>query len=980
MQAEQYVFRAFRQAEGLKNLSINSLQTGNRGFLWMGTENGVYRFLGSGFERFGEKQGIAELDIRDIIRDSNGIIWVASQGNLYHWDGQQFHPAGRNPILVDNQRRIVIEDARHLLVVEKGSLYRLEHDASGKMVSYLPVFSNSMLAAKPDLAHLNGLSVVNEPGKGQIIWAGCGNGLCSWQEKQAGNGAPTLSGTVNEWEMSTGLPADHWEGVLLDRNGTLWAGGFAHVAVLPPGSKRFVDRSIPGSDPQSQYEHAPLIEDPWGRVLVPYAGGIARWDGAVWRFIGQANGLERASHIKGMAFDSAGDLWFGSRGDGLYDWVGYGNWEGWSDQQGLLSISVWSITPYKEDRVLVGTELGPSWIDPRSGQTLPMTSLWKWPYGQIGGMAVSRDGSAMAGTDSGAILRIDPKSGKTKQVAKTPARIISALQDSSGRVYWGTVDGLYRQDSISPVTALQRVKAVDALLRENKRVQTGCQTPGGDLWFLGVNNQLVRFKNGAWTSPQIEGLSNPLRGELLGLSCATDGAIWVTGDLTGTWRLTPSGDRMKAWQLELPAELQSLAPLAIVADHRGWIWLGTDMGLVVWNGQNWRHLTQESGLIWNDVNQGAMKEASDGSMWIGTSGGVSHLMHPAQVFDPTPLTVSLTEFSRGETNYLGSRNITMPWAGPPLLIRISSPTMRNLSELVLKIKMEGYQPDWMITQTGSATFSRLPPGKFTFIAKACNAGLNICSEPVQVDITVLPPWWRTYWFYGINTLAILLLILAVHRLRVRQLRARSRHLESLVLERTRELEASREQLRIQATHDGLTGMLNRIAILRVFAAEMDRARRENRTVALALIDLDYFKQINDSYGHLAGDEALRWFAAAVGSAIRPYDHAGRYGGEEFLLVLTEIPREALEQRLTSLHRAITNLQVCERGAQFLLNCSMGATVFDPHEGQESIESLLAIADQALYTAKAEGRNRAVFRVPDYSTPHSAAFAVPTSPS
>jgi diguanylate cyclase (GGDEF)-like protein len=182
----------------------------------------------------------------------------------------------------------------------------------------------------------------------------------------------------------------------------------------------------------------------------------------------------------------------------------------------------------------------------------------------------------------------------------------------------------------------------------------------------------------------------------------------------------------------------------------------------------------------------------------------------------------------------------------------------------------------------------------------------------------------------------------------------------LVSERTRELEASRAQLRIQATHDGLTGMLNRTAILRALAAELDRAHRENLTVAVALVDLDFFKSINDDYGHLAGDEALRWFAAAVGTAIRPYDLAGRYGGEEFLLILTKLPHGIVENRLVTLHGAISNLKVCAHGSEFQLNCSMGATVFDSSDGPATIESLLVIADHALYDAKAQGRNRVVF--------------------
>jgi len=154
-------------------------------------------------------------------------------------------------------------------------------------------------------------------------------------------------------------------------------------------------------------------------------------------------------------------------------------------------------------------------------------------------------------------------------------------------------------------------------------------------------------------------------------------------------------------------------------------------------------------------------------------------------------------------------------------------------------------------------------------------------------------------------------------------------------------------------------MLNRMAVLRALTAEMDRCRREGRTLVVALVDLDYFKHVNDTYGHLAGDEALRWFAGAVGSAIRVYDHAGRYGGEEFLLVLTEIPPEAAEQRLARLHAAISNLAIRAGESAFTLNCSIGATLFDPSDLRASVESLLSVADEALYAAKAEGRNRVV---------------------
>jgi len=493
---------------------------------------------------------------------------------------------------------------------------------------------------------------------------------------------------------------------------------------------------------------------------------------------------------------------------------------------------------------------------------------------------------------------------------------------------------------------------------DSTRVQSACAEPSGAVWLLS-NNRLFRGFNGEWTRPKIDGLPT-LHGELLGVSCAPDGALWIVGDQDGVWRLTLGGNRMEAGQIQLPPEFRPLAPLAILADHRGWVWLGTDSGLLVWNGRNWRHLTQETGLIWNDVNQGALREGPDGSIWVGTSGGVGHMLHPERIFDSVPVAVSITEIRHGGTLYTGAEQIVLPWPGTPLHFQVASSAMRNRSELNIRIRMVGLHNDWIDSQNGIATFTSLPPGNYTFMTMAMNAGLNAYSIPIKVGVRILPPWWKTWWFYSLCALAFLLLLFVASQLFARHLKQRAKDLERLVSLRTQELEASREQLRIQATHDGLTGLLNRVAALSALNAEMDRAVRERRTLVVALADLDNFKRINDTHGHLAGDEALRKFAAAVLAAIRVYDHAGRYGGEEFLLIVNEIPQEATEQRLTSLHASITNLPVSALGREFTITCSMGATVFDPADGPRSVESLLAYADVALYEAKAAGRNRVVY--------------------
>jgi len=945
LQAQQYVFRAYRQSEGLKNLAVNALTTDRSGFLWVATENGVYRFLGSSFEQYSQEQGIAERNVQDIFADPDGTVWAGTDANLYRWDGRRFQAAGKEPIRVYGAHHLAAEDTRHLLIVDKHRLYRLEHDAEGRMLSYAPVFSGETLASIPALSQLSSVSVVG----GQTIWMGCARKLCSWPDKS--------EGAVTQWGTDAGVPESIWHGVVLDHAGTLWAAGQQHhVVVLSRGATRFVDRNFPGPDPDSVYQHIALAVDGEGRVIVSTEEGFARWEGASWRLIGPANGLH-TGHITSVAFGATG-LWLGSFGHGIYHWVGRDEWEGWTDLGGLPSANILSTFPISEDRVLVGTENGPAWVNPSTGSAGPLFSGHKWTYGQVSGIGANRDGSVWAGAFSGAILRIDPKTGRVQQTAKLPALIVGAVEDAAGRVFFSTAGGIYKSETGAVNTPPRRIAAVDALLGDSARVDASCATPDGSVWFL-ANGKLLREQDSRWTAPPIDRLPK-LNGSLLDLACGADGVLWTTGLQTGTWRLTPSGPRLEAWQLVPPAELQKLAPVAILADRRGWVWLGTDWGLVAWNGKEWRHLTQESGLIWNDVNKGTLTNGPDGSLWVETSGGLAHLAHPERVFDPRPLPVWVTGIERGGQVYPIAKEITLPWASLPLRFQISSPTTRNRSDLIFKHRMEGLQPEWTENQDGVAIFSALPPGKYTFIAMARNPGLNAFSIPVKVQVRILPPWWRNGWFYALCGLTFLLLLGGAIHLYVRNLHDRSRKLEGLVGERTRELEASREQLRLQAIHDGLTGMLNRTAVLHALSAEMDRARREGKTLVVALVDLDFFKEINDAYGHLAGDEALRCFAAAVGTAIRAYDHSGRYGGEEFLLVLTQIPQEAAEQRLAILHAAISNLMIHVRGVEFKMNCSMGATVFNPSGWLGGVETLLALVDQAMYAAKASGRNRVVF--------------------
>ncbi|MGE8359057.1 GGDEF domain-containing protein [Pseudomonas sp.] len=157
-----------------------------------------------------------------------------------------------------------------------------------------------------------------------------------------------------------------------------------------------------------------------------------------------------------------------------------------------------------------------------------------------------------------------------------------------------------------------------------------------------------------------------------------------------------------------------------------------------------------------------------------------------------------------------------------------------------------------------------------------------------------------------------------------------------------------------ALRDPLTDTGNRIAMGQVLQREVDLARRNLQPLSLLMLDLDHFKQINDQHGHGTGDEVLRAVAATLKSQLRNVDMVFRYGGEEFLVLLSGTCREAAAMVGERLRYAVLELQCMDQGRAIELSISLGCSTLLPGE---SAESLLRRADNALYVAKREGRNR-----------------------
>jgi diguanylate cyclase len=179
-------------------------------------------------------------------------------------------------------------------------------------------------------------------------------------------------------------------------------------------------------------------------------------------------------------------------------------------------------------------------------------------------------------------------------------------------------------------------------------------------------------------------------------------------------------------------------------------------------------------------------------------------------------------------------------------------------------------------------------------------------------------------------------------------------MRKMLYDRGSELKAANKRIEELAELDELTGASNRRSIMRALNEEIDRAGRNHAPCSIALIDLDWFKRINDAYGHPTGDEVLRTFAISIFANIRSIDRFGRYGGEEFLMVLPDMDTDRAMRALDRLRIIVADLDWSAFSPGMKVTMSAGVATLRPDENPDTF---LARADSALYAAKARGRDR-----------------------
>jgi diguanylate cyclase (GGDEF)-like protein len=938
-------FRSFGLDEGLGNLAVWSLLQDARGFLWAGTEDGLYRFDGSRFQGFGPKEGLPSHYVWELHEDPAGVLWVGTIKGLARRDGERFVAVpleGADP-------------APEITDIASGPQGRLW------LGTALGPYSGTGAGALQAVPGWPGGAVT-------ALWAAPGSDrvlAAAWNQSRARILA-WEGGRWKEFVVPAALGALKLDSLAVDGRGRIWARSVKGLWFLDPGDPGFRP-VLPAVAPAQQ--RGQLFIDPEGHAWTTTGQGLVQFLETGQRQLSGRDGLPHVS-LTAMTQDHEGSLWVA--GAGIYRLMGGGAWRAHAQEQGLPPGPIWSIFRDRDGQRYAGTDRGLVRAEGGAWRPVPGTSAL-----QVRTLVQAADGALfMAGSPE--ILRWDPRHGGVTRFAAgdgivTGGRIYRLLFGPDGRLWVGTdKGGLLAGSLIGGRWRFTRAEIPKGGAQETFRDL--CLDAAGRLWAAG-DQGLAILDGGRWHRfTKADGLRDD---NVTFLSPARDGAVRFT-------YFEPEGigvARFHSGAFQVVRHLDDSFPPATVVyimgdDARGAFWVGTGQGIDrLVPGRQVEHFGRADGLVGEDTSAMAFLAEPGGDVWFGTAFGLARFDASRDPGPPKPpVTVILSCKLGGAAQPVQEgAQLKVPSRANTFEATFSGLSFRKEGAVQYETRMLGLEAEWHETGTREVRYPALAPGVYRFEVRA-RIGRGAWGQAAALGLEVLPNWYQSVWFrtlagfggVGVAGLLVWGWVAALHR--------RNQLLKAMVDERTRELELANQQLRNQSLTDPLTGLRNRRYLGVCMPEDVAQVSRVHHTTSnlgpervvqnidmiFIMVDLDHFKDVNDHYGHAAGDRVLQEVARLLRLATRDADTIVRWGGEEFLVVARNAARADATVLMERIRTQINSHPFrLDDGREIRCSCSLGFTFF-PLLHQEpdllSWERLVDVADRCLYAAKRGGRN------------------------
>jgi diguanylate cyclase (GGDEF)-like protein len=769
------------------------------------------------------------------------------------------------------------------------------------------------------------------------------------------------------------LPADASNAtveLLAEESGRVWAGSSQGLFL------REGDRWVRFADPQ--LGHAVI-----GALKADRDGNLwAGTDAMLYRLRGGAI-AERIpakgalQTLRTIYEDREANLWFGSYVEGVSR-----VWNGWtrrySTAEGLGNPLLWSVAAGPDGRIWTAGEDGVDVLE--NGRFRHLVSSRELPGGAAYSLLVE-PGQTWIGTRDGARRY---RNGRLQAMpalrAMSAAQVNGIVRDSRRRLWFATSRGLFQLRGDG--TLAQYAEAAGLA---DPRTRVLRETRDGRL-LVGTQSGLYEFRDGRIRAIPLAGtgLDAPHITALYELP----GGQWLAGVLSEEALLLYDGRHWKL--LGRDQNVPVNAPLFIDRTDDGYLWVGGLRGIyrvpvadllaaardphyqvraqTLLNERGDRHGGQKGDCCNGAGNsRGFMK---DGAIWLPTRDGIV-AMDTGQRFVNAYAPVSLIERVQVGQQWREAdpgANWPLPRQARDLRFEFTTLSFQAADNVDIRYRLVGYDDGWRLLenpQQRSATYTNLPAGHYVFEAIGSNNSGVPGRAAARLAFDIAPYFYETPWFYALLAIALLALLwLSNHWMLRRHLRRRA-ELEKLVQQRTRDLRLANQRLETISMTDPLTGLHNRRYLSRQIPLDLAYYRRNGTFAAgdtamvFALLDIDHFKSINDTHGHLAGDDILQQVSALLRGLTREGDYLARWGGEEFLLAFRPLPRSELQALGLRICTALAGHRFDIRGEALTVTASLGLMEYPPFAASPQLlgwEQLVSLADRALYQVKRHGRN------------------------
>lgn len=763
--AQHYSFRQYGEGEGLRNLAVRALLQDQTGFIWVGTENGLYRFDGERFIVYTTAQGLPSNFIQSLKETEDGTLWVGTSGGVITrrngaWEPLQSVPPivyGPQSFASDGKGTVYIASGQGLLSANwAGNFWRVE-----------PVLGVPQTLTK---------AVYFDAGS---IWLASRNAV--WRLR---------GGKLTEFSDSEGLPStEEWGGIVRDRQGDLYVRSADSVRVLHRGASKFeVVKGLPGRNWSSQ-----LSLDSAGNVVIPTDEGLLRPDGTVWA--SQKEGLPD-DPLCCLIIGRGGAPWIGTASQGLLLWAGSHAWRSYGEKDGLTNNMVTAIHRDQSGTLWIGTRYG---LHRMRGSRLELVSKGEWTR-QIRAIRSTPDGTIWVATWNSGITAFDPRTRTAHPVGADQGIAWPEIVglDIAGDQFWiytrrgvfvhPLTDAAGRRAGRSASWRFTRWTTLESFAPDTAeksvyRVQFDRE---GRLWAATLGGLFVQ-ENGTWKRfGKADGL---LEDAIAFLVIDNQDHVWIGySDDIGLARLRYAGGRLQVKNFNRRNGLVSNVVNFLGLGSGDGVWVGSDAGVNHFNGSRWRNYDDEDGLVWPDTWFNAFWADSDGVVWIGTTRGLSRFDVPKQP-PPSALTPTLV-VTDIEVNGRSTADLDTDHPLPPgstVKFGLGVLLFDQRQGLRYRYRLIGLDNRWINVEQGPAVLPSLSPGRYRFEAEAYHPSRGWVTKPVALSFEVGPFWWQNFWFRALLIAALAAGIFGFWRWRVRALLAQKNALAIAVGQRTAEI-------------------------------------------------------------------------------------------------------------------------------------------------------------------------------------------------